>query len=77
MSDNVFSRSALKALKTPGKPFIHHVNRRGLRPVGMLCVSLMRSRSFEACSGGLKKEMVEPDGIEPTTSCLQSTRSTN
>jgi hypothetical protein len=23
------------------------------------------------------REMVEPDGIEPTTSCLQSTRSTN
>ena len=22
-------------------------------------------------------EMVEPDGFEPTTSCLQSTRSTN
>jgi len=25
----------------------------------------------------LLQMMVEPDGIEPTTSCLQSTRSTN
>src|SRR3569833_3184806 len=25
----------------------------------------------------LQNRMVEPDGIEPTTSCLQSTRSTN
>ena len=25
----------------------------------------------------LMQEVVEPDGIEPTTSCLQSTRSTN
>jgi hypothetical protein len=24
-----------------------------------------------------RENMVEPDGIEPTTSCLQSTRSTN
>ena len=24
-----------------------------------------------------KNEMVEPDGVEPTTSCLQSRRSTN
>ncbi len=24
-----------------------------------------------------KRRMVEPDGIEPTTSCLQSTRSPN
>ena len=24
-----------------------------------------------------RREMVEPDGIEPTTSCLQSTRSTD
>ena len=27
--------------------------------------------------GGLDNQMVEPDGIEPTTSCLQSTRSPN
>jgi hypothetical protein len=26
MSDNVFSRSALKRLETAGKPFIHDVN---------------------------------------------------
>ena len=26
---------------------------------------------------GKRFDMVEPDGIEPTTSCLQSTRSTN
>ena len=27
--------------------------------------------------GGTKRSLVEPDGIEPTTSCLQSTRSPN
>ncbi len=29
------------------------------------------------CPTSPAKEMVEPDGIEPTTSCLQSTRSPN
>lgn len=28
-------------------------------------------------SGAKSQKMVEPDGIEPTTSCLQSTRSPN
>ena len=41
MSDNVFSGSALKALKTPGKPFIHDVNQPSLKmgPAGMPCLS--------------------------------------
>ena len=60
-----FIRSVLKALEKPDKPFIHDVN--ATRPRGGC--ELVRLRSL--------RDVVEPDGIEPTTSCLQSTRSTN
>jgi hypothetical protein len=69
-----FIKSALKALEKPDKPFIHNVI-----PAG-------RSR-WETCFPAIALDalnwgssclcVVEPDGIEPTTSCLQSTRSTN
>ena len=32
---------------------------------------------FSSDMDGQRHELVEPDGIEPTTSCLQSTRSPN
>ena len=35
------------------------------------------SRAAAASAAPSPKRMVEPDGIEPTTSCLQSTRSPN
>jgi hypothetical protein len=43
---------------------------------------VFRQRSCKPCSCGrdhprLNTKVVEPDGIEPTTSCLQSTRSPN
>ena len=63
-------KSALQGLENPGKPFIHNVNRTQ-PPKGQMqtCVLSMIASYFQ--------EMVEPDGLEPTTSCLQSTRSTN
>ena len=48
--------------------FLHNVNRNPPKPAGAKPV-----RDRAPSSTG----MVEPDGIEPTTSCLQSTRSTN
>jgi hypothetical protein len=71
LSDNdVFSGLSLKRipnsrgnLETPERPFLYDVI--CSRPRTARCNSVMRS------------EMVEPDGFEPTTSCLQSTRSTN
>ena len=34
-------------------------------------------KCFLCAKPGFECELVEPDGIEPTTSCLQSTRSPN
>ena len=49
--------------------FLHNVNHSPPKPAGAKPV---RDRAPH-----LVERMVEPDGIEPTTSCLQSTRSTN
>ena len=43
---------------------------------GKLCLFALATECVEfGDHQGLPKEMVEPDGIEPTTSCLQSRRS--
>ncbi len=55
-------------MEIPDKPFIHDVKPGRPKPAGILFAD--REALFE-------ERMVEPDGIEPTTSCLQSTRSTN
>ena len=65
-----FIRLVLEALEKPDKPFIYDVN--ATRPEGgcelvSLAIAVLKTEA----------RMVEPDGIEPTTSCLQSTRSTN
>jgi hypothetical protein len=57
-----------KSLEKPDKPFIHDVKPSRAK-------ALWEFRSPIARRS--KRAMVEPDGIEPTTSCLQSTRSTN
>ena len=66
------SKPTLKALETPGRPFLHDVNpaRRPMPCADEMCVLLPWSHAIVS-------ELVEPDGLEPTTSCLQSTRSTN
>jgi hypothetical protein len=69
-----FIRSVLKALEKPDKPFIHNVIPSSHGPVGK---PVRCDRAHVLVSGELLCVMVEPDGIEPTTSCLQSTRSTN
>ena len=69
--DDVFSRSTLQALETPGRPFLHDVNATGREPGREPVAFLDRGTRFK------RGVVVEPDGIEPTTSCLQSTRSTN
>ena len=77
-----FIKSALKALETPGKPFLHNVNHQTpMREPGETCSAIDRSPQ-QPSRAVIKSpqrgcEMVEPDGLEPTTSCLQSTRSTN
>jgi hypothetical protein len=54
----------LKAYEGPDQFFLHNINAASLATGGNL---LMRSAG----------QVVEPDGVEPTTSCLQSRRSTN
>ena len=39
------------------------------------CEVMFRGRYERGSFAGLQFHLVEPDGIEPTTSCLQSTRS--
>ncbi len=66
LSDNdVFSGPSWKRGVAPEGPFIHDVNRRS------------RSGNCKLVHPRSRGAVVEPDGIEPTTSCLQSTRSTN
>ena len=69
----------------PGKPF--HSRCQNLNPpTAGDAPGLGRTRKLFSCDRALTglepalpggEAMVEPDGIEPTTSCLQSTRSTN
>ena len=63
LSDYVFIESTLEATFRPGKSF------------------LLRCQCAPPFKGHAnlddREPLVEPDGIEPTTSCLQSTRSTN
>ena len=54
----------LKAYEGPDKFFLHNINAVDHAVSGNL---FMRSCEL----------LVEPDGVEPTTSCLQSRRSTN
>ena len=72
-----FIKSALEALEMPGRPFLHDVNHQ--LPVTGEPAKPVRY-AIESPSPRLRRnedDVVEPDGIEPTTSCLQSTRSTN
>ena len=64
---DVFSSRPFKLQGKPGKPF------------NSQCHSPTRSKpDRKPCFLTIAKPLlVEPDGIEPTTSCLQSTRSTN
>jgi hypothetical protein len=60
-------KRAVKHLSTMSKdPAACLVRRRALRP-----------NLLSMCDVVLSAVLVEPDGIEPTTSCLQSTRSPN
>jgi hypothetical protein len=66
--NDVFSGPSSKPQGGPDKPFNSrcHLTNAGLARRWKLVFSAI-ARNF----------VVEPDGIEPTTSCLQSTRSTN
>ena len=55
----------LKAYEGPDQFFLHNINAHGCKAAE--AIHSMRSCEF----------LVEPDGVEPTTSCLQSRRSTN
>src|ERR1700748_3017875 len=57
-------------------PSIHNVIDPPRRPIGR-CGGNLSFRDRARCPCLLEEFLVEPDGIEPTTSCLQSTRSTN
>ena len=52
---------------------------RRIRPFNSRCQTPLpgQARAERITSFPIARDMVEPDGIEPTTSCLQSTRSTN
>ena len=65
-NDVFYQSSPCQALTRPGQPFIHDVKPAWPEPDGNFVPHIH-----------LIARMVEPDGIEPTTSCLQSTRSTN
>ena len=67
LSDDVFYQVSPEALEKPDKPFIHDVN----------ATALKRLQTMKLISNDTIYAVVEPDGFEPTTSCLQSTRSTN
>jgi hypothetical protein len=67
------SKPALEALETPGRPFLHNGNPRLPKASGLKGGKSVPRVRIPITTPGL----VEPDGIEPTTSCLQSTRSTN
>ena len=74
--DTVFiSKPTLKALETPGRPFLHDVNPPPRAPSAS--GDETGSPALEDDRFGAEAALVEPDGLEPTTSCLQSTRSTN
>jgi hypothetical protein len=74
LPDNVFIRSALEGDEhaRANPPFTMSIRLPSVR---------MRRKLFRLRSRRPKGRevvvVVEPDGIEPTTSCLQSTRSTN
>ncbi len=59
----------LKATFRPGQPFLYDINPQTLGGAPTVCEIHCPFKDHE--------RLVEPDGIEPTTSCLQSTRSTN
>ena len=67
--NDVFTRSILKLQGEPDKPF----NSRCQRSHAAGEARRVESLNLPDRCGGV----VEPDGFEPTTSCLQSTRSTN
>ena len=71
-----FIKSVLKALEAPDEPFLHDVITASGEPEAGTCRNAIASA---AAGPGRRseRELVEPDGFEPTTSCLQSTRSTN
>ena len=73
--DVFISKPTLKALETPGRPFLHDVNPPPRAPSAS--GDETGSPALEGDRFGADAALVEPDGLEPTTSCLQSTRSTN
>ena len=73
-------RPTLKALETPDRPFLHDVNAGVTDPPSLERGPVIHANVFLMIARRRIRRpsrLVEPDGIEPTTSCLQSTRSTN
>ena len=76
LPDDVFFEPDLKAYEGPVKFFLYNVNAAN-HAIGCKLDMIAITRSIRALQSASRKEMVEPDGVEPTTSCLQSRRSTN
>lgn len=76
---DVFSGRPYKPQGRPGKPFNSqcHSPSRSKPERKLVSTIACRSEGLPSRSPCNGRRLVEPDGIEPTTSCLQSTRSTN
>jgi hypothetical protein len=67
----------VKRCKKPSLYDVERSGRSGSRRKATAKLALCVRRWLVGIRIGLPPRMVEPDGIEPTTSCLQSTRSPN
>lgn len=77
LPDDVFFEPVLKAYEGPDKFFLHNVNCNRSEDQLQTCFDRDARRGSSSRQAVAPREMVEPDGVEPTTSCLQSRRSTN
>ena len=68
---------AARANPAPNPCFHHRKQRTGERLSAPPGAAAEPGSSKPACSGPLGAGVVEPDGVEPTTSCVQSRRSPN
>ena len=71
----------LKAYEGPDQFFLHNINAISCKSswgnLLMRSSSLLKQYAAARRTVANRQVLVEPDGVEPTTSCLQSRRSTN
>ena len=72
---NVKDHARTRGGRPSGHPHTHP--ERNSFSMGLALIELLRRHLPQPRHHYARKRMVEPDGIEPTTSCLQSTRSPN